>query len=127
MINMEIKDNYYIYLEKKQNNKLVKYCENLNNIDRNSVYRNFKNFTLDSNGLKNQVLEVDLNENITLSVNKYFNEFIIKNQLVKNIYLNDCNLFIDQLCNNDIKITDTWLNEYFIKKPYNSELILNNF
>lgn len=127
LINIKIEKNNYLYLEKKQNNKLIKYCNNLNGLDINNIYNNFKNFSLDNNCLKNQVLEVDLNENKTISINKYFNEFIFKSQIVKNIYLSEYNLFIDQLCNNNIKITDTWLNEYIIKKPYNSQLILNNF
>lgn len=127
ILNINIKENYYIFLEKQQNNKLIKYCEKLSNIKINNIYKQFEKFSLDNNRLRNQVIEVDLNENITILVNKYFNEYIIEKQLVKNIYLSECNLFIDQLCNNDIKVTDTWLNEYFIKKPYNSELILNNF
>ena len=127
LINIEKKKNYFIYLEKIDNNKTIKYCENINNIDINIVYKNFINFTLDTNTFQNKIIEVDLNENITLILNKYFNEFIFNNQLVNNIYLDEINMFIDQLCNNDIKLIDIMLNEYIIKNPYNSKLILNNF
>lgn len=127
LINIEKKKNYFIYLEKIDNNKTIKYCENINNIEINIVYYNFVNFSLDTNKFQNKIIEVDLNVNITLILNKYFNEFIFNNQLVNNIYLDEINMFIDQICNNDIKLIDTMLNEYIIKKPYNSKLILNNF